>query len=112
MKLLNIFCTLIILSVTVSLAQQKTTPPPEQKAGVQDVVRVVPELLPQAIRDSINNHPVDKDAELTSAEQLSQDGHLRYRVNFLKNEKTWSKTYDAEGRHIDDGRREEFLPLI
>jgi len=95
------------MMVTSVSAQQKTTPPPEQKAGVQDVVRVVPELLPQAIRDSIDQHPVEQHAEITSADQMSKDGDLIYRVNFLKDEKTWSKTYDVNGRHLDEGRKEE-----
>jgi len=98
-KTLTAIIFICSLSVTVT-AQQKTTPPPEQRSGVQDVIRVVPELLPQAIRDSINMHPVDKNAEITSADQMSKNGNLVYKVNFLKDEETWSKTYDVEGRNI------------
>jgi len=109
MKRICLLLTLIIFTISPGLAQQKTTLPPNQKSGVQDIIRVVPELLPQAIRDSIDHHPVDKNAELTSAEEISKDGNLVYKVYFLKDEKTWSKTYDIEGRHLDKVRREETL---
>lgn len=107
MKFILLILTVILIMVSSATAQQKTTPPPEQKAGVQDVVRVVPELLPQAIRDSINQDPVDKDAEITSADQMSKGGNLIYKVNFHKGEETWSKTYDVNGRHLDEGRKED-----
>jgi len=109
MKHVCLLLTMVIFIMNTGLAQQKTTPPPNQKAGVQDINRIVPELLPQAIRDSINQHPVDKNAELTSAEEMSKDGNLVYKVNFLKDDKTWSKTYDVEGRHLDEGRIEDML---
>ena len=94
-------------TMSVNAQQQKSTQG-NQNAGVQEIVRIVPQLLPQALRDSINNHDVDKKAEITSSEQMSKDGNLIYRVNFLKDKKTWSKLYDANGRHIDESK-EEYL---
>lgn len=108
-KQLILILLLIVMGLTTVHAQRKTTPPPEQKSGVQDVTSVVPEMLPRAIRDSIEKHPTDSQAEITSANEMSKDGDLVYEVNFLKDDKTWSKKYDVQGRHIDNSiRREEF----
>lgn len=107
MKYSFVLIITFLLGFSAVSAQQGTTLSPERSAGVQEVVRIVPELLPQAIRDSISSHPIEKKAEVTSAEQMSKAGNLIYRVNFLKDNKTWSKTYDVNGRHLDEGRKEE-----
>ena len=100
---------LIIVGFTTVNAQQKTTPPPEQKEGVQDVISVAPQMLPQAVRDSIEHHVEDKNARITSAREMSQAGRLIYEVNFEKDGKTWSKKFDDQGRHIDDSIKREEL---
>ena len=108
MKKPFLFCLVFMMVGLATVnAQQKTTPPPKQKEGVQNVVSVAPQMLPQAIRDSIDHHMVDRDALITSAREMTQAGDLIYEVNFEKDGQTWSKKYDDQGRHIDDNYKRE-----
>lgn len=109
MRINLILSALLFMSITPLLAQQSGDPYPNRNRSVQDITRIVPELLPQAIRDSISNDPTDRKAEVTSAEEISKQGKLIYKVTFLKNNETWSKSYDENGRHIDEGKKEESL---
>ena len=111
MKKLLLFCLVFTMAGLATVnAQQKTTPPPEQNEGVQEVIGIAPQMLPQAVRDSIDHHMEDKDARITSAREMTQAGSLIYQVNFEKDGKTWPKKYDEQGRHIDENyKREEII---
>ncbi|KEO75390.1 hypothetical protein [Anditalea andensis] len=96
-----IFFFNLILGVS-AIAQQDTI------SRIQQVTRIAPQLLPQSIRDAIENDHNDKQAELTSAEEISQNGQLLYRVNFIKDDEPYSITYDINGQNIN---KKKILPL-
>lgn len=102
-----------------SVNAQQTTPPPQQQQQQtqqqqqrgtqtqQQGTRVAPENLPQPVRDAISEHRDDKDARITSANQKTEDGRLVYELNFQKDDKTYTKKYDAQGNEIDKDRRRD-----
>lgn len=112
MKKLMLICALGVFGLTAVNAQQ-TTPPPAQQQQTQqqraqeEGTRVAPENLPQPVRDAISKHTDDKDARIVSATQKTKDGKLMYELNFQKDDKTYSKKYDAQGNEIDKDKRKD-----
>ncbi|MBT0813078.1 hypothetical protein KIH41_17450 [Litoribacter ruber] len=70
----------------------------------QETTRVAPENLPQPVKDAIDNDMEDKDARIVSANQRTKDGQMMYEVTFQKEDKTWTKKYDAQGNKVDDDK--------
>jgi uncharacterized membrane protein YkoI len=68
----------------------------------QETTRVAPENLPQPVRDAIENDTEDKDARIVSANQRTKDGQMMYEVTFQKDDRTYTKKYDAQGNKVDD----------
>jgi len=102
MKKLMLICAL----GTFGMASVQAAPLGLQENPVeifqQETTRVAPENLPQPVRDAIENHTEDKDARIVSANQRTQDGQMMYEVTFQKDDRTWTKKYDAQGNKVDD----------
>jgi len=114
MKKLMLICALGVFGLT-SVNAQQTTPPPQQQQQTQqqrtqtqqEGTRVAPENLPQPVRDAISKHRDDKDARIVSANQRTKDGKLMYELNFQKDDKTYTKKYDAQGNEVDKDKRKD-----
>lgn len=85
--------------------QQKSNSSNDLTSGVQDISRIAPQMLPRSIRDSIEIHITDREAEITIVNEMSKDGKLIYEVNFLKDENTWSKIYNDQGHLIKNEKK-------
>jgi len=110
-----LICALGVFGLT-SVNAQQTTPPPQQQQQQtqqqqqrtqQEGTRVAPENLPQPVRDAISKHRDDKDARIVSANQRTKDGKLMYELNFQKDDKTYTKKYDAQGNEVDKDKRKD-----
>lgn len=105
-----LICALGVFGLTSVNAQQTTTPPQQQtqQQRVQEEgTRVAPENLPQQVRDAVSKHTDDKDARIVSANQKTKDGKLMYELTFQKDDKTYTKKYDAQGNEVDKDKRKD-----
>jgi len=114
MKKLMLICALGVFGLTSVNAQQTTQQQQQQtqqqqrtQTQQQEGTRVAPENLPQPVRDAISKHRDDKDARIVSANQKTKDGQLMYELNFQKDDKTYTKKYDARGNEIDKDKRKD-----
>ncbi|WP_460544813.1 hypothetical protein, partial [Echinicola sediminis] len=65
---------------------------------LQDKIEILPEDLPQAVKDSIEEGETTKDLTIYKAYQLTDDeGNVIYKVKFGEGEDIITKNYDAEG---------------
>ena len=108
-----LICALGVFGLT-SVNAQQTTPPPQQqqqqqqqRGQMQEGTRIAPDQLPQQIRDAISEHKDDKDARVVSANQKTEEGELRYDVTFMKDDRTYTKTYDAQGNEVDKDKKRD-----
>jgi len=118
MKKLMLICALGVFGLT-SVNAQQTTPPPQQQQQQQQTqqqrtqtqqqegTRVAPENLPQPVRSAISDHRDDKDARIVSANQKTKDGKMMYELTFQKDDKTYTKKYDAQGNEVDKDKRKD-----
>lgn len=110
MKKLMLIAAFGVFGLSSVYAQQTTTPQQQQtqQQRTQDQgTRVAPENLPQPVRDAISEHRDDKDARITSANQKTKDGRLMYELNFQKDDKSYTKKYDAQGNEIDKDKKDD-----
>jgi hypothetical protein len=83
--------------------QAQTTPPMEEQQTEisQDRVRVAPDDLPQAVRNSISEKEDVRDLRIAEAYQITnEEGELHYEVHFDKEGERVSKKYDAQGNEV------------
>ncbi|KEO75391.1 hypothetical protein [Anditalea andensis] len=108
MKKLMLICAFGVFGLTAVNAQQTTPQQQQQRTQTQqEGTRVAPENLPQPVRDAISKHRDDKDARVVSANQKTKDGKLMYELTFQKDDKTYSKKYDAQGKEIDKDKKDD-----
>lgn len=110
-----LICAMGVFGLT-SVNAQQTTPPPQQQQQTQqqqrtqqqqEGTRVAPENLPQPVRDAISKHRDDKDARIVSAHQKTKDGQMMYELTFMKDDRTYTKKYDARGNEVDKDKRKD-----
>jgi hypothetical protein len=80
--------------------QQETT---EISQAAQDRVKIEADSLPEVVRNSISENAETMDLQITEAwEVRDQDGNVQYEVTFLKEDESFTKKYDSEGKEVDD----------
>jgi hypothetical protein len=79
---------------------QETT---EISQAAQDRVKIEADSLPEVVRTSISENAETMDLEITEAwEVRDQDGNVQYEVTFWKEDESFTKKYDSEGKEVDD----------
>ncbi|MBS9524889.1 hypothetical protein KIH41_11735 [Litoribacter ruber] len=86
----------------VGVQAQTTTPPTEPQTEInQDRVKIAPDDLPQAVRNSISEKDDVRDLRITEAYQVTNmEGELHYEVHFDKAGEAVTKKYDAQGNEV------------
>jgi len=60
--------------------------------------------MPRNIQNTIQANQEDRDAEITSIQRGTRDGQDNYDVTFRRDNRTWTRTYDREGKMIPERR--------
>lgn len=60
--------------------------------------------MPRNIQNTIQQSDEDRDAEITSIQRGTRDGQDNYDVTFRRDNRTWTRSYDGQGRLIPERR--------
>lgn len=72
----------------------------QQRVQLEGASRIQNNDLPRNIRTTIDGNREDKDAQIMSIQRGTRDGQDNYDIIFNKDDRTWTRTYGADGREV------------
>ncbi|HSJ66718.1 MAG TPA: hypothetical protein VK921_03545 [Anditalea sp.] len=75
-----------------------------QRATLEGARRMEARDMPTNIQNTIDQNAEDRGAEITTIQRGTRDGQDNYDITFRKENRTWIRTYDKDGKMIPDRR--------
>ncbi|WP_186756187.1 hypothetical protein [Echinicola salinicaeni] len=98
-----VFILAIGMLISSGLQAMEILPTVNVELSDQDKVEILPEDLPQPVKDAIADSDETKDWTISKVYQMTDDeGSVIYKVMFGEGEESITKKYNAEGKEIKE----------